>query len=456
MNIREYNRLAWNQEVERENQWTVPVSKEAVAAARQGQWEILLTPSKPVPKEWFPDLEGCNILCLASGGGQQGPILAAAGANVTVLDNSPRQLEQDRFVAERDSLAIATVEGDMADLSMLSDQSFDLIVHPVSNVFVPDVRPVWAEAFRVLRHGGALLAGFDNPAIHLFDYDLADRTGILQVKYALPYSDLTSLTEEERQRRVIDEGFPLEFSHTLEDQIGGQLDVGFVITGFYEDSYGEEEDDIVANYMPTFIATRAIKPLPFTFQPMNEASARATLEWHYEAPYDIYNIAPDDVEKETQLLLDPLNAYYTISDEHGHLVAYCCFGPDGQVPGGDYSAAALDIGLGVRPDLTGQGRGLTYVNAVLDFARRRFTPTAFRVTVAEFNKRALRVWKKAGFRPVQTFGRSGDGLPFVVLTHRFAMLEIRPTTTSLPCAFGRREASRWCRCTEMPSRVHAV
>ena len=259
MNIREYNRMAWNKEVERGNQWTVPVSREVIAAARQGQWEIFLTPSKPVPEEWFPELEGLNILCLASGGGQQGPILAAAGANVTVFDNSPKQLEQDRFVAERDSLIITTVEGDMADLSMFSDQSFDLIVHPVSNVFVPAVRPVWAEAFRVLRHGGALLAGFDNPAIHLFDYDLADRTGILQVKYALPYSDLTSLTEEERQR-YIDKGFPLEFSHTLEDQIGGQLDVGFVITGFYEDSYGEEEGDPVANYMHTFIATRAIKP----------------------------------------------------------------------------------------------------------------------------------------------------------------------------------------------------
>jgi SAM-dependent methyltransferase len=260
VDVREYNRLAWDREVERGNEWTVPVSREAIAAARQGQWEIFLTPSKPVPKEWFPDVEGRDVLCLASGGGQQGPILAAAGAKVTVLDNSPRQLEQDRFVAERDSLAITTVEGDMADLSMLPDQRFDLIVHPVSNVFVPDVRPVWAEAFRVLRHGGVLLAGFDNPAIHLFDYDLADRTGILQVKYALPYSDLTSLTDEERQRRVIDEGFPLEFSHTLEDQIGGQLDVGFVITGFYEDSYGEEEGDIVANYMHTFIATRAIKP----------------------------------------------------------------------------------------------------------------------------------------------------------------------------------------------------
>ncbi len=259
MDIREYNRMAWDKEVERGNKWTVPVSAAAIAAARQGRWEILLTPSKPVPRAWFPDLEATDVLCLAAGGGQQGPILAAAGAKVTVLDNSPKQLEQDRFVAERHALPIATVEGDMANLPMFSDQSFDLIVHPVSNVFVPDVRPVWEEAFRVLRRGGVLLAGFSNPAIYLFDYDLADRTGILQVKYALPYSDSTSLPAEERQR-YIETGAPLEFSHTLEDQIGGQLDAGFLLTDFFEDAYSKEENDLLTNYMPTFIATRAVKP----------------------------------------------------------------------------------------------------------------------------------------------------------------------------------------------------
>jgi len=259
MDIREYNRIAWDREVKRGNRWTIPVSETVIAAARQGQWEILLTPSKPVPRAWFPDLESLDVLCLASGGGQQGPVLAATGARVTVLDNSPKQLEQDCLVTERHALPITTVEGDMADLSVFSDQSFDLIVHPVSNVFVPDVRPVWKEAFRVLRRGGVLLAGFSNPVTYLFDYDLVDRAGILQVKYALPYSDLTSLPAEERQR-YIETGAPLEFSHTLEDQIGGQLDAGFLLAGFFEDAYGKEENDLLTNYMPTFIATRAIKP----------------------------------------------------------------------------------------------------------------------------------------------------------------------------------------------------
>ena len=254
MDIRAYNRRAWDREVERGNQWTVPVSPEAIAAARQGQWEIVLTPTKPVPRAWFPALPGLDVLCLASGGGQQAPILAAADARVTVLDNSPRQLAQDRRVAERDSLSLTTVEGDMADLHMFADASFDFIFHPVSNLFVPDVRPVWAEAFRVLRRGGVMLAGFLNPVVYIFDFNLAEQ-GILQVTYSLPYSDLASLSEEERQRFIAN-AEPLEFSHTLEDQIGGQLDAGFVLTGFYED-YAPGE--ALAKYTPTFIATRALK-----------------------------------------------------------------------------------------------------------------------------------------------------------------------------------------------------
>jgi len=179
MDIRTHNRTAWDKQVENENQWTLPVSAEVIEAARQGNWDVLLTPSKPVPQEWFPPVVGADVLCLASGGGQQGPVLAAAGANVTVFDNAPKQLEQDRSVAERESLVIKTVEGDMADLSMFANSSFDLIIHPVSNIFVPDVNPVWAEAFRILRPGGALLSGFMNPALFLFDHDETMRTGVL-------------------------------------------------------------------------------------------------------------------------------------------------------------------------------------------------------------------------------------------------------------------------------------
>lgn len=257
MDIRKHNRAAWDRQVEQRNKWTIPVSPEVIARGRKGEWDIVLTPEKPVPKDWFPDIKGLDVLCLASGGGQQGSVLAAAGANVTVFDNSPRQLEADRSVADRDSLIIRTVEGDMADLTMFADKSFDLIIHPVSNVFVPKVRPVWVEAFRVLRKGGALLSGFNNPAVFLFDYELIEQTGIIQVKYKLPYSDVDNM--EERKKRI-QEGEPFEFSHTLEELIGGQIDAGFIIKGFYEDAQKPEDYEPLAIYMPTCIATRAIKP----------------------------------------------------------------------------------------------------------------------------------------------------------------------------------------------------
>lgn len=256
MDVRGYNREAWDREVERGNDWTVPVSAEEIEAARRGRWEVLLTNTKPVPRGWFPEMRGADVFCLASGGGQRAPIFAAAGANVTVLDNSPRQLAQDRLVANRDSLSIETVEGDMADLSIFADESFDLVFHPASNLFVPEVRPVWAEAFRVVRRGGALLAGFLNPVCYVFDRELEERSE-LRVRHKLPYSDATSLSEEERER-LIEKGEPLEFSHTLEDQIGGQADAGFLISGLYEDRHGA--DDALSVYMPTLIATRAIKP----------------------------------------------------------------------------------------------------------------------------------------------------------------------------------------------------
>ena len=145
------------EQVEGGNPWTIPVSPQQVADARSGQWEIYLTPTRPVPESWFPSLVETSVLCLASDGGQQGPILAAAGAEVTVYDNSPRQLEQDRNVAKANGLQLRTVEGDMRDLSVFSDEKFDLMIHPVSNTFVPEVKPVWREAYRVLRAGGYLL-----------------------------------------------------------------------------------------------------------------------------------------------------------------------------------------------------------------------------------------------------------------------------------------------------------
>lgn len=256
MDILKYNREAWDREVSNGNMWTIPVSPEQIAQAKKGTWEIVLTPQKPVPRDWFPPLKGKKVLALASAGGQQGPILAAAGAQVTVFDNSPAQLAQDSLVAEREHLEIELVQGDMKDLSRFANESFDLIFHPCSNCFVPDVKPVWKEAYRVLKKGGSLLSGFCNPIAFATDPEL-EAKGILQLKYKIPYSDLTSLTDEER-KRYTDKGEPLAFGHTLEDQIGGQIHAGFVITGFYEDSWTQEAG-LIHKLMSCFIATRALK-----------------------------------------------------------------------------------------------------------------------------------------------------------------------------------------------------
>jgi SAM-dependent methyltransferase len=255
MDVRKINQERWDKQVDNGNPWTIPCSPETIALARTGNWSVLLTEQKPVPRDWFPkDLRGLDILCLASGGGQQGPIFASIGAHVTVFDNSPKQLEQDQLVARREKLVLATVEGDMRDLSVFTDECFDLVFNPVSNVFCPEVNQVWREVFRVLRSGGVLLAGFDNPDIHIFDFKMAEQ-GILQVKYPLPF-DPTQLSDEQRQSEF-GETSPLEFSHSLEEQIGGQLEAGLVLTAIYED----RQDSAIGKYIPGYIATRAIKPL---------------------------------------------------------------------------------------------------------------------------------------------------------------------------------------------------
>ena len=255
MDIRSYNREAWNREVEGgQNRWTQPVTPEIIARARQGEFSILLTENIPVPMRWFPPLKDADVLCLASGGGQQGPVLAAAGARVTVFDNSPAQLKQDRLVAERESLAVRTVEGDAADLSMFADESFDLVFNPCSTVFMADVRAVWRECGRVLRPGGILMTGSMNPVHYIFDLYKSDE-GILEVAHAIPYSDLTSIPQEDLEEHM-EKGLPVEFGHSLTDLLGGQCNAGLVITDMYEDYM---LDSPLHKFHPSFIATRAQK-----------------------------------------------------------------------------------------------------------------------------------------------------------------------------------------------------
>ncbi len=252
MDIRSFNRDAWDRQVQSgKNPWTVPVSSELIARARSGDWSIVLTQNKPVPREWFPPMQGLKVLGLACGGGQQGPIMAAAGAEVTIFDNSPAQLGRDREVADREGLNLRTVEGDMRDLSEFADESFDFIFHPVSNLFIHEIRPVWKEAYRVLRRGGTMLSGFMNPVFYLFDWEDMEK-GILHASMKIPFSDIDTYGIERLQR----EDRPAEFGHSLTDQLAGQMDTGFAIIGLYEDNHTPLK---ISEYIDTYIATRAIK-----------------------------------------------------------------------------------------------------------------------------------------------------------------------------------------------------
>ena len=158
---------------------------------------------------------------------------------------------------DRESLNLRIELGDMADLSRFPDQSFDLVFNPCSNCFAPDLRAIWSESFRVLRSGGVLLSGFFNPVFYIFDRSLDDE-GVLEVKHALPYSDVERLKVEGIQR-VAAKGEMLEFGHTLSDQLGGQIDAGFLISGFYED-YWNDEATTLNRYTAVYLATRALRP----------------------------------------------------------------------------------------------------------------------------------------------------------------------------------------------------
>jgi SAM-dependent methyltransferase len=259
MQPHEWNKAAWDQAVdEGANPYTTVVSAEAVTAARQGSWSLYLSDCKPVPSEWFPSLQRLKVLCLASGGGQQAPIFAAQGAEVTLLDSSARQLAQDRFVAERDSLSIRLVEGDMADLSAFADDSFGLIFNPPSTLFIPDVAPVWRECYRVLQPTGVLMTGFLNPDEFVFDHVALDTEGAFVVKYPLPYVEHATLSPEKLEARIQARAM-FHFSHSMEAQLGGLTQAGFVLTGFYEDRRPEADGNPIRHFMPSYFVTRAQK-----------------------------------------------------------------------------------------------------------------------------------------------------------------------------------------------------
>lgn len=231
-------------------EWGRPIDHDVFVRAANGDWQVLLTPLRSVPREWFGEMRGKRVLGLASGGGQQMPVFAALGAGCTVLDYSPAQLNAERLVAQREGYEIAIVRADMTQPLPFEDASFDIIFHPVSNCYIRDVKSVWRECFRILKKGGRLLSGLDTGLNFLFDEE--DETRLVR---PLPFDPLV---DEELYHLSVASDWGIQFSHTVEEQIGGQIEAGFLLRDIYHDLNGEGK--LRELNVPTFFATLAEKP----------------------------------------------------------------------------------------------------------------------------------------------------------------------------------------------------
>ena len=230
-------------------EWGRPISHEEFEEAKKGNYRLLLTPIKPVPKEWIGDVSGKKILGLASGGGQQMPIFSALGAECTVLDYSDRQLESEEFVAKREKYSIKIVKADMTKRLPFEDGEFDMIFHPISNCYVEDVYHIWNECFRVLRSGGILLSGTD----HFINYMVDENEEKIVNK--LPFNPLK---DEKLMEELLCTNSGVQFSHSLEEQITGQLKAGFILKDLYEDTNGYGR--LHEMNIPTMLAMYSKKP----------------------------------------------------------------------------------------------------------------------------------------------------------------------------------------------------
>jgi len=251
MDYTEINARAWDALALAGNEWAKPISTKEYKRAKSGALELYLTPTKPVPAQWFPPLKDARVLCLASGGGQQGPVFAAHGAQVTVTDISEKQLEMERKVAQREGYEITALKADMASPFPFADAAFDLIFNPISNCYIADVQHQWNECSRVLKPGGRLLTGFCKEELFLFDFDWQQDPPLV-VRNPLPFTT----TQKEGGEWNVGMAGSVAFSHTLAEQIGGQLRAGFALMDLYED---RDRSGVFARYMNSYAATCAVK-----------------------------------------------------------------------------------------------------------------------------------------------------------------------------------------------------
>ncbi len=229
-------------------EWAKSISHEEYIDAKNGNWNVLLTPTVPVPHEWIGNIKDKKILGLASGGGQQMPIFNALGAKCSVIDYSSKQIESEYKVAKREGYTIEAIEGDMSKKLPFNDETFDIVFHPVSNCYVEDVQHIFNEAYRVLKKGGTFLAGLNNEINYIVDQNEKD------IVWKMPFNPLK---DEKAKEFMVKENAGMQFSHNMTEQIGGQLKAGFTLVDIYEDTNGFGR--LHELNIKTYIATKSIK-----------------------------------------------------------------------------------------------------------------------------------------------------------------------------------------------------
>ena len=235
--LAKYNRDRWSELVDAKVAYSQPLVDydEKKAAA-------YLEEKAEISRVGLKDFKGLDVLCLASGGGQQTVCFGLLGANVTVIDFTPGQLEQDRKMAQIYGYDLRIEEGDMRDLSRFADQSFDLIYQAYSINFVPDPLPVIQEAARVIRPGGDYFLQYGNP---LWNMENSDWNGkgypilqpYVQGQSSSPAAGPWDILQDDGSVRLV-EG-PKEFTHTTGTLVNGLGQQGFTIYGMVERPRGD-------------------------------------------------------------------------------------------------------------------------------------------------------------------------------------------------------------------------
>lgn len=202
--------------------WSASASKEQLQAAREGKLKLEFF-DREVPEEWLKDIKGKKVLCLAGAGGLQAPLIASAGAEVTVIDISNKMLDKDREIAKNENLQIEIVKGNMCDLSMFSDGCFDYIINPPSLMYILELGIVFRECYRVLNQGGVFIMMAPNPINYVCDYVNDENGGYYKAVHMMPFCS-----------KDYDDSDWIEYGHTMEEYLGGLIECGFLINGYVE------------------------------------------------------------------------------------------------------------------------------------------------------------------------------------------------------------------------------